>query len=84
MKNEARWAEYRSKVGATFEPWNAQLIFRGTQRAALAGSSPYPEVVVTRFPDMAAIDGWFNSPAYQALIPIREQAADVVLLTYEA
>jgi len=34
--------------------------------------------------DGAAGAGWYQSVAYQALIPIREQAADVVLLTYEA
>jgi uncharacterized protein (DUF1330 family) len=27
---------------------------------------------------------WFASPAYQSLISLREQAADVVLLGYEA
>jgi uncharacterized protein (DUF1330 family) len=84
VKDPQQWAEYRSRVPATFEAWNAELVFRGRQGPALAGASVYPEVVVTRFPDMAAIEGWFNSPAYQALVPIREQAADVVLLTYEA
>jgi uncharacterized protein (DUF1330 family) len=38
---------------------------------------------VIRFPDRSALRGWFDSPAYQALIPLREQAADVVLLGYE-
>ena len=84
VKDPRKWAEYRSKVPATFASWNAELVFRGRQGPALAGANPYPEIVVTRFPDRAAIDGWFNSPAYQALIPIREQAAEIVLLTYEA
>jgi uncharacterized protein (DUF1330 family) len=39
---------------------------------------------VIRFPDAAAAHNWFTSPAYQALIALREQAADVVLVTYEA
>jgi uncharacterized protein (DUF1330 family) len=30
------------------------------------------------------VNQWFSSPAYQALIPLREEAADVVLLSYEA
>lgn len=84
VKDPQQWAQYRSQVPATFAAWKGELVFRGRQGPALAGSSDYPEIVVTRFPDMAAIDGWFNSPAYQALIPIREQAADVVLLTYVA
>jgi uncharacterized protein (DUF1330 family) len=28
--------------------------------------------------------GWFASAAYQALIPLRQQAADVVLVSYRA
>jgi uncharacterized protein (DUF1330 family) len=39
---------------------------------------------VIRFPSLADADGWHNSAAYQALIPIRQEAADVVLTTYEA
>jgi len=30
------------------------------------------------------VNDWFSSPAYQALIPLREQAADVLLLSYES
>jgi uncharacterized protein (DUF1330 family) len=39
---------------------------------------------VIRFPDRAAVEGWFASDAYQALIPLRERAADLVLVSYEA
>ena len=40
--------------------------------------------MVIRFPDPASLRGWFESPAYQALIPLREAAADVTLIGYEA
>ena len=83
VKNEAMWAEYRSKVPQTLAPWGAELVFRGQQVAALAGESPHADIVVIRFPSVAAVDGWFSSLAYQALIPLREQAADVLLLSYE-
>ena len=83
VKNEAMWAEYRSKVPQTLAPWGAELVFRGQQVAVLAGESPHPDIVLIRFPSVAAVDGWFSSPAYQALIPLREQAADVLLLSYE-
>ena len=52
--------------------------------AALAGENPYASMVVIRFPSVAAANSWFTSPAYQALIPLRQQAADVVLTSYEA
>jgi len=84
VKNPAMWAEYRSKVPETLAPWGGELVFRGKQVAALAGESPHPDIVVIRFPSVAAMNAWFSSPAYQALIPLREQAADMVLLSYEA
>jgi uncharacterized protein (DUF1330 family) len=83
VKNPDKWAEYRSRVPATLEPWGAELVFRGKQVAALAGANPHPDIVVIRFPDAAAVARWFSSPAYQALIPLREEAAEMVLLTYE-
>ena len=82
IKNPAKWEEYRSRVPQTLEPWGAELVFRGTQAAVLAGEPTHPDIVVIRFPTMAAADGWFSSAAYQALIPIRQEAADVTLLSY--
>lgn len=36
-----------------------------------------------RFPSMEALNAWFASQAYQSLIPIRERAAEMILLSYE-
>lgn len=83
VKHPDLWAEYRSKVPETLVPWGGELVFRGKQVAVLAGENPHPDIVVIRFPDVAAVDGWFSSPAYQALVPLRERAAEVVLLSYE-
>ncbi|TRZ92935.1 MAG: DUF1330 domain-containing protein [Rhodocyclaceae bacterium] len=83
VKDPAKWAEYRNRVPPTLKPWGAELVFRGNRVAVLAGEHPHADVVVIRFADRKAIDGWHSSAAYQALIPLRQQAADVVLLAYE-
>ena len=82
VKDAALWAEYRSKVPATLAPWGGELLLRGKRVAVLAGKHSYTDVVVIRFPDQAALNGWHASTAYQTLIPLRQQAADVVLLAY--
>lgn len=82
IKRPEKWAEYTRQVPDTLAPWGAELVFRGKQVAVLAGDNPHPDVVVIRFPSVAAVNQWFSSAAYQALIPLREQAADVVLLSY--
>lgn len=83
VKDASLWAEYRSQVPATLAPWGGELVLRGKRVAILAGEHAHTDVVVIRFPDRKAVDGWHASPAYQALIPLRQQAADVVLLAYE-
>lgn len=84
VKNETKWAEYRGQVLATLLPFGGELVFRGQQARALSGDCPHADIVVIRFASLADADGWHNSAAYQALIPLRQEAADVVLTTYEA
>lgn len=84
VKNAEMWAEYRSKVPPTLAPWGGELVFRGKQVAALSGENTHPDIVVIRFPSVAEVNGWFSSAAYQALIPLRQQATEMVLLSYEA
>jgi uncharacterized protein (DUF1330 family) len=83
VKNAEKWAEYRNRVPATLAPWGAELLFRGKKVAVLAGEHSHSDIVVVRFPDKDAVEKWHSSAAYQALIPLREQAAEVVLLSYE-
>lgn len=84
VKNPEKWLEYQSRVPATLAPWGAELIFRGKQAAVLAGENSHTDIVVIRFPSVAAINEWHTSSAYQSLIPTRQQAAEVVLLSYQA
>ena len=84
VKDADKWAEYRNQVPATLEPWGAEPVFRGMKVAVLAGEHSHSDIVVIRFPDKEAVDKWHSSAAYQSLIPLREQAADMVLLSYEA
>lgn len=82
VKDAEKWAQYRAQVPATLAPWGAELLFRGKRAAVLSGEHAHTDTVVIRFPDAAAVAGWYNSPAYQALIPLRRQAADLVLVSF--
>ena len=83
VKEAEKWDAYRSGVPATLAPWGAELVLRGRNARVLAGEHAHTDVVVIRFPDRAAAEGWHASPAYQALLPLRQSAADVVLVTYD-
>lgn len=83
VRDTARWAEYRSRVPATLAPWGAELVFRGRLFEVFGGDHGHTDTVVIRFPSVEASRNWFHSPAYQALIPLRQQAADVVLVGFQ-
>ncbi len=82
VRDEEKWAQYRAQVPATLAPWGAELLFRGQRAAVLSGEHAHTDTVVIRFPDMAAVDGWYQSAAYQALVPLRQQAADLDLVVF--
>jgi len=82
IKDAAKWALYLAGVPATLAPWNAEVVMRGRQALALNGVQHGTDLVVIRFPDLAAVTAWYESEAYRALIPLRDEAADVVLAAY--
>jgi uncharacterized protein (DUF1330 family) len=84
VKDNGKWGEYRSKVPETLVQWGGEVLFRGHVAGVLSGEHSYLDCVVIRFPDAKSAAGWYNSAAYQALIPIREQAADIVLVSFES
>ena len=83
VKDSAKWAEYRGKVPGSLAQWGGEVILRGRRIAVLSGEHQYTDTVAIRFPDSKAVVSWYGSPAYQALIPLRERAADMVLIAYE-
>ncbi len=83
VKHPGKWAEYRSRVPATLAPWGAELLLRGRLDGVLAGTHAHTDTVVIRFPDTAAVHAWYASAAYQALIPLREEAAALTLLVFD-
>ena len=84
VKDAEKWNQYRTQVPATLQPWGAEITFRGKCVAVFSGEHAYDDIVVIRFPGREAIDSWHASPAYQALLPLRKQAADMLLLAYES
>ena len=84
IKDAAKWADYCSKVPTTMAAWAANSYFAARRRACCSGAHPHADTVVARFPDAAALAAWHDGAAYQALIPLRTAAADVVLISYDA
>ena len=84
MKNAEAWEEYRGRVGATIAQYGGELLFRGRQQRLFSGEMSHQSVVALRFENLDAANRWHDSTEYQALIPVRERAADVTLVLYES
>lgn len=83
VKDPARWAEYRASVPATLVEWGGELVLRGVRRAVWDGAHRHTDTVVLRFATLEAATRWHDSAAYQALIPLRREAAEVELIVFE-
>ena len=83
VRDPDKWAKYVAAVGETLAPWGAEVVFRGRKAMSFAGATPFQTVVVIRFPALKAAEVWHASAAYQALIPLRDEAAEVVLQAWE-
>lgn len=82
VRDEQKWVEYRDQVAATLTPFAGEVLFRGRKARVLGGAHAAELTVVIRFPSLDAAHGWFDSPAYQRLIPLRMLAADVELVSF--
>ena len=66
---------YRREVPATLEPYGGQFVVRGGAFAVLEGNWTASRTVVLAFPSVEQVTEWYNSAAYQAILPIRQRHA---------
>ena len=82
IKDAEKYQQYGAGAGPTIIAHGGELVIRGKVDKALAGSAGHQTVAVARFPSMEALEGWYQSNAYQALIPLRDAAVDMNLVSY--
>jgi len=70
-KDEAVFATYRKEVPATVAAFGGKFVVRGGQLTTLEGEWPHPRLVIIEFPSRAAAEGWYRSPEYQKIMPLR-------------
>lgn len=81
-KNAARIPEYSAAAGPTVVAAGGTIISRGKVKA-LAGSFNADTCLIVKFDNAAAIEAWYQSAAYQALIPLRDEVMDPNFLVLE-
>lgn len=66
---------YRVAVPAVIEAHGGRFLVRGGAVSNLEGEPGRPSIIVLEFPDKAAAESFYNSPAYQAILPLRLNTA---------
>jgi len=84
FKDKDKFQEYGKQAGPTVAAHGGELVLRGKFIKVIAGEvNPHQFSVALKFPDLAAIDAWYGSAEYQAIIPVRDEGADVNFTIYE-
>ena len=83
IKDPVKWEKYVKGVQVSLAPFGAKIIFRGKRVKVFTGEHPYHNTVVIEFSEPSAMIQWYRSDNYQKLIPLRNEAADVVLIGFD-
>ena len=63
------------RIPGTLAPFNGRYIVRGGNPQVVEGDPPSQRIVVIAFDSVAKAKAWEDSPAYEAIKPIRHSAA---------
>lgn len=75
-------ADYLLRIDDTLVPFSGRFAVHGVDPEVLEGDFP-GVIVIIEFPDLERAHGWYASPAYQAILPLRIDNSDGVALIVE-
>lgn len=67
---------YSAQVEATFKPHSGRFVVRGGVLNVKEGFGAQGRLVMIKFDSLAQARAWYESPAYQAIIPIRHRSGN--------
>lgn len=67
---------YSAQVESTFRPFGGHFIVRGGEPDVKEGFGAQGRLVIIQFDSLKKAQDWYNSPAYQKIIPIRHRAGN--------
>lgn len=72
------WKQYVTALPATLAPYHVKTLARAPAVPLDASTPPAGSTVILAFNSMDDLKAWWNSPAYQAIIPLREKSAKTI------
>jgi uncharacterized protein (DUF1330 family) len=75
ITDAAKFDEYRTRVAPMIAMYGGRYVTKGGSHKFPEGGHWSPQrVVIIEFPDMQALESWYNSPEYKPLIALRKQS----------
>jgi uncharacterized protein (DUF1330 family) len=78
IKNAEKLAEYSKAAGPIVAKYEGKFVTRAPIVESLTQNSDFERFVLIEFPNPDIPRVWYNSPEYQALIPLREEGAEMI------
>jgi uncharacterized protein (DUF1330 family) len=69
------WKQYQAALPGTLAPYKTRTLARANPVALDNSTPPAGSLVIIAFNNMEDVKAFWNSPAYQAIIPLREKSA---------
>ena len=83
VKDADALAEYSKQAGPILASFGGKLLFKGGADNIFLGETDYKNIAVFEFANRKAVNDFYQSDAYQALVPIRSQGADMLFSVHE-
>ena len=83
VENREKLQAYSAAAGATIAPAGGALLARTKVLDTLAGSFSADAALILKFDSAQAARAWYESPEYQQLIPMRDDAMSANFLLVE-
>ncbi len=71
VHRNAAFLEYSDKVVATLEAYGGRFLARALKPTVVEGNPPADVAVILEFDSQEQAMAWYNSPEYQAILPLR-------------
>lgn len=76
--------QYGAAAAPTVSSAGGEIALRGAMTEAVRGADDHQIFGLIKFPDAETARKWYHGKAYQALIPLRDEAADFRIHFYES
>ena len=74
---------YLERIDATLAPFGGRFVIHGGPPAVAAEGEWAGDLIMIEFPDLEHATGWYASPAYQAILPLRTEHAEGVAVIFD-